>query len=155
MVLVETETAEERKGGEGGGNVAGELVVGEVEKGEAFEAGDELRDRARDGGPADHERLQAFDGADRRRNGAHELGLPREDERVQVRDLGELHRNLAGEAFGVDSDGGDAVGGLVAGDEGPSAAVGFRVPRGEDVRVFEGVLDFEKDHLVLFVAKLG
>lgn len=61
---------------------------------------------------------------------------------------------MAGEAVvGEDGEGGDAVGGSVAFDAVPMAAVGLRVPGGEDVGVVEGLFDVEESFLVVLVAE--
>lgn len=74
---------------------------------------------------------------------------------LQVREVADGGRDLAREGAVKDGELSDAVGGVVAGDAVPVAAVGVGLPRGQDVRVVEGLLDGQEDLLVLRVAELG
>ena len=54
----------------------------------------------------------------------------------------------------VGEEGNDFMGFFIAFDTIPVAAVGFWVPRGVGIRVFEGFLYLEKDFFVFLVAEL-
>lgn len=76
----------------------------------------------------------------------------------EVRKVADFRRDRTGEiaAAELDLEGFDPVVLFVAMGAAPvDAAVGVRVPSGEDMRVVEAFLDLEKSFLVLGMAELG
>lgn len=116
---------------EGGGDGVGEVEVAEAEEGEVLELAEGSGDRAGDVGEA----IQV--------------------DHLQVREITNGGGDLARERAVEDGELDNAVGGVVAGDVVPVAAVGVSGPRGQHVRVVESLLDGQEDLLVRRVTELG
>lgn len=117
---------------EEGGDRAGEIVPGQGEVLEVLELGDGVGDWS------------------------GEVGLLVEGQRLEKGEVPDCSRDLPGKVADGHREGGDPVGGLVALHIFPlDTAVGVGFPRGQDVRVIEGLLDGQQGLLVARVAQLG
>lgn len=152
LVTVEADVAEAGDGGERVGDAAGKLVEGEVEVGEVLELAEEGGDWAGEIEPAEAQEIKVLELGEGLWDRAGEVGELVEGEGLEVSEVADGGGNLAGKVVGEEEEGYDAVGLVVALEAVPVAAVGVRVPGGEEVGVVEGGLYAEEDLLVLGVA---
>lgn len=155
FVAVQVKRIEVWKQGKWGWDRTGKVVEGQVEEGEVLELAEEVRNWAGEVVPVEPEKGEALELSNGGRDGAGEVGLFAEIESFEEREVTHRGRDLAGEWTGDDGEGVDTIGGGVTCDDVPvDAAVCVWFPRGKDVGVVEGGLDFEQDFLVFRVTEL-
>ncbi|XP_048127785.1 uncharacterized protein LOC125312716 [Rhodamnia argentea] len=139
------------------GDLTGELVVGQVqvEEDEVGEVTKESRDGAGEVIVAEGQVLEVLELKEGARDVSSDVGLLVEVDILKVREVANGGGDGAGEVATGEVEGDDAVGGGVALNVVPLAAVGGHVPGGEDVGVVEGFLDPKEGPLVVGVAELG
>lgn len=119
------------------------MVECEVNEKEVFEFADEIRNWASEIKPAESEEDEVCELDNGRLDMTSDIGKFVEFEVCEEWKVTNFRWDLAREVACEDGEGVDAVRGGVTCDTIPVTTIGVWVPRGKDVRVVEGLFDFE------------